>query len=108
MTFEEMMQAVDTFRSWPLDVQQYCVKIAGHRNVQTDESAKKSFTRRSQVFKPNKHNARWEDDESLQLLADVELIGSSGMDAFRSLSSKYARTPKALQDQWHKLKGAKS
>ena len=108
MTFEEMMQAVDTFRSWPLELQQYCVKIGGYRNLQSDESTKKPCTRRSQVYKPNKHNARWADDESLQLLADVELIGSSGMDAFRSLSSKYARTPKALQDQWHKLKGSKS
>ncbi len=107
MTFEEMMQAVDTFRSWPLEVQLYCVKIGGHRNLQFDE-LQKPCTRRQQRNNPTKHRLQWSDDESLRLLADLELIGSSGMDAFRSLSPKYARTPRALRDQWHKLKAGKT
>lgn len=107
MTFEEMMQAVDLFRSWPLDVQQYCVKIAGYRNLQPDEYQQRTVCKKISKSKPSKHNLVWSQEESLQLLTDVELIGSAGVDTWRSLSAKYGRTPGALQDQWYKLQGKK-
>lgn len=106
MTLEEMMEAIDTFRSWPLEVQQYCIKITGCKTLQSNKVTNKPITKRSCKSKPLKHNALWTENESKQLLADVQLIGSSYMNTFRSLAGKYGRTPKALQDQWHKLKKA--
>jgi len=106
MTFEEMMQAVDTFRSWPLDVQQYCVKIGGHFNLQV-EATEKPIQAKAKIDRLRNHFSVWDSEDSKQLLSDVSCQGGPRKKTYEKLCRKYGRTWHSLKNQYEKLTGAR-
>lgn len=105
MTFEEMMQAVDTFRSWPLDVQQYCVKIGGYRNVQSDESTKKPCV--AKKGSRRNHGLPWTEVDRMALKHAVESSGGPGKRTYEKLASRFGRTWHSLKNEYEKMTGVR-
>lgn len=105
MTFEEMMQAVDTFRSWPIELQQYCVKIGGYRNLQTDELQKKPCALKKGTLR--NHGLPWTETDRLELKQAVESSGGPCKRTYEKLASRFGRTWHSLKNEYEKITGVR-